>query len=123
MALYADFSQSGMEQKIAKIGDREFDVTEMPVDVYLFMNRRVSERRKEGLTLLAEDYYDIILQWLKLIDETVTSEWLDSVTSCSKLQQLAISVVNPQMNPPLVKFAEKARVKGTKSKVNEENQI
>ena len=124
MVLYADFSKSGMDQRIAKIGDKEFDVSEMPVDVYLFTNRRVAERRKEGLYLLAEDYYDIVLMWLKAIDETVTTEWLDSAISCAKLQQIAQAVITPQMNPPLVKFEEKGSLlKGTKSKVSQKNQI
>ena len=120
MALYADFSQSGLDQRIAKIGDKEFDVSEMPVDVFLFTNRRIADRRKEGLYLLAEDYYDIILLWLKSIDESVTSEWLDGAITCATLQQISNAIITPQLNPPLVQFEEKgSKLKNTKSKVSQ----
>ena len=43
----------------------------------------------------------------------------DGVVTCAKLQQISNAIITPQLNPPLVKFEAKGRMKNTKSKVSQ----
>jgi hypothetical protein len=118
--LTCDFNNSEMERRIAKIGNYEFDVSEMPTNVFLFFNRRTAERRKEGMFLLAEDYYDGILMWFQSIkgSDIITTEWMDEHVSGPKLQQIALAIVNPSMDPPKKIFEDPSKTpKGGKSRI------
>ena len=115
MALYANFDDAPPEKKVGVIGKKEWDFTEMPLDVTLFINRRQAERKREGLQMLMEDYFDALLMWIQTQDADVNAEWLTRHLSGSKLQQIVIPVFLMALNPPLVQFAEKTAIKGGKS--------
>lgn len=123
MALYANFDEGTPNQLLATIGGREWDVTEMPMDAFIFFNRRQAERKREGLQTLMEDYFDALLLWLKSIDDTITAEWLSEHVSGTHLQQIIMNVFLPAMNPDsgIVAFMAKSEIKGGKSKVGKYN--
>ena len=118
MTLYANFDEYQPEKLVGTIGGREWDITELPLDVSLFINRRQAERKREGLQMLQEDYFDALLMWLQIQDEDITSEWLTSNITGVKLNQIIIPVFLQALNAPLVKFAEKTAIKGGKSKTD-----
>jgi len=117
--LKCDFNDSGMEQMIATIGEFDFNMSEMPVNVFLFFNRRTAERRKDGMFLLAEDYADGIKLWLQTLKgaDIITDAWFDETISGPKLQQIALACVNPSMDPPKKIFEDPSKPKNPKSKV------
>ena len=121
MVLYANFDDNIPQKKIAVLGKREWDFTEIPLDVSLFINRRQAERKRENLQMLMEDYFDALLMWLQFQDDTITADWLTKNLTGSKLQQVIVPVFLMALNPPLVKFEEKTSIKGGKSQVQKPN--
>jgi len=119
MVLTCDFNDSGMEQKIAKIGEFEFNMSEMPIGVYMFFNRRTAERNKDGIHLLAEDYADGLKLWFQTLkgSDVITDAWFDEVVTGPKLVQISVACVTPSMNPPQKKFEDPSQPKNQKSKV------
>ena len=119
MVLTCDFNDSGLEQKIAKIGEFEFNMSEMPVGVYMFFNRRTAERNRENLRLLAEDYADGIKLWLQTLKgaDVITDAWFNEVVTGPKLIQISVACVTPSMDPPKKMFENPNQPKNPKSKV------
>jgi len=112
MAVYLNLDDINEEKRLLKIGGREFDVTEMPVSIMLCLNTRTVDRKKQGSEVLFSDYYDALLSWFKLQDESITSTWLDENINGSKLKQIIHAVFVPLLNPSPVAFTPKeAQVK------------
>lgn len=110
MVLKLDLDDPRTEQKLVTLGGIEFNMTEMPIDVFLFLNERNADRSRDGGNLIARDYYDGILMWLQSLKGTdvITSKWLDEVLSGNRLQQFIITVVRPAMLPPPLEFVDPA---------------
>lgn len=110
MVLKLDLNDPHSEQKLMTLGEYEINVTEMPIDVFLFLNERSAERRAEGKFLMGKDYYDATLMWLQSIKgkDTITTVWLDENLSGNRLQQFVLTVINPLMNPAPLEFTDPA---------------
>ena len=110
MVLKLDLDNPHTEQKVMTLGNTEFNITEMPIDVFLFLNERSSERRAEGKFLMGSDYYDATLMWLQALKgkDTITTAWLDENLSGNRLQQFVLTVINPLMNPAPLEFTDPA---------------
>lgn len=120
MVLKIDFNDPHTEQKIITIGQYDLNVTEMPIDVFLFLNERASIRRVEGKFLLGSDYYDAILMWFQALKgkDVITTTWLDEVLSGNRLQQFVMAVITPLMNPAPLEFTDPSKgPEGGKSKI------
>lgn len=107
MAVYLNFDDIAKEKRILTIGEREFDVTEMPIKVMLFLNTRTVERKKEGSEVLFSDYYEALHTWFKEQNPDITSAWMDEHISGSQLKQIIHAVFIPLLNPSPVAFVEK----------------
>jgi len=119
MVLKLDLDDPHTEQKLVTLGGMEMNFTEMPIDVFLFINERASERRSEGKLLTGKDYYDATLLWLQTLKgkDVITSAWLDEHLSGNRLQQFVLAVINPLMNPAPLEFVDPAKgPEGGKSK-------
>jgi len=118
MTLYLDFDELCPEKRIVKIGGKEFDVTDMPAETMMLLNRRTIERKREGLEVLYEDFVEILCEWLKPQDSTITEAWITEHLPGSKIKSMIIAIFNPITNSPLGKFEEK-KLTSTKSNVSE----
>ena len=120
MVLKLDLNDPRTEQKLMTLGEYELNVTEMPINVFLFINERASDRRAEGKYLLGSDYYDATLMWLQALKgkDVITSKWLDENLSGNRLQQFVITVITPLMNPAPLEFTDPSKgPDGGKSKI------
>jgi hypothetical protein len=110
MVLKLDLDDPHTEQKIMTLGGTEFNITEMPISVFLFLNERSAERRVDGKFLMGSDYYDATLMWLQAIkgSDNITTKWLDENLSGNRLQQFVLTVINPLMNPAPLEFVDPA---------------
>jgi hypothetical protein len=107
MAVYLNFDEMVSEKRLLMIGEREFDVTDMPVKVMLFLNNRTVERKKENSEVLFTDYYEALYTWFKEQNADVTSAWMDEHISGSQLKQIIHAVFVPLLNPSPVAFVKK----------------
>ena len=107
MATYADFSGMGKDKRYGTIGEFEFDFTNPPLSVILFLNKRTAERKREGLGVLYEDYYEALYMWLKAQNSDITKKWMENNLNSTQFQQVVFAVFLDVTNVPLVKFEEK----------------
>lgn len=117
MAKYLNLDDITIDKRFITIGGKEFDVSEMPVNVMLFLNARTVERRMNGSEVLYSDYHEAFVQWIKSIDESITTDWFNSHINGSKLKTIVNQVFVPLLVPSPVEFTEpEAPVKQTPKK-------
>jgi len=116
MAKYLNLDDINSEKRLLTVGGKEFDVTEMPIKVMLFLNSRTVERRKENSEVLFSDYFDALHTWFKEQNGDITTAWMEEHIGGSQLKQIIHAVFVPLLNPSPVAFVEKEALTKTAPK-------
>lgn len=85
------------EPKLLTLGGKQFDVTRMPLAIFLDIQKRSEEK-----PLQLPEYRQILTTWLQKLDPAVTPDWIESVTDDLQLM-IAIreQIFNSVFSDPL----------------------